>query len=213
MKQLILLSALLISFTNLAQTEKGSYYLSGLSNANFNLNRGFYYTEEQGLEANNIKQTQVQVGLSGGYFIVDNFAVGLIVNAARSKRFSGSLFNQEATNYLNQSISVGPSFSYFFHKESNWRPFVSTSVRYGRTRIDFEQFNATSKAKNLNIGLNAGIAYFISENWSINGGIQTLGRWELGENIFGTDDLDDNFGKSNFSSLNFSGALGLTIYF
>lgn len=210
MKELILLTVIIFSLNTNAQTEKGSFFISGLSNVNFTLNRNYSYNEVQGLNGSNTQHTRVQVAFSGGYFVLNNFSIGLGISGLREKRFMGSFFDQKPADYLNQAIAIGPELSYLFLPESRWRPFVSTSVLHGWQKVHLGHTGVTGTGRDLHIGVNAGLAYFINEKWSINGGIHSSGSWYFsGKSSSG----NESFWKTNFRSLNFSGAFGMTFFF
>jgi outer membrane protein W len=119
-----------------AQTEKGDWLVGG----NLSLN-----TANQ--------NTVITVAPSAGYFFLNNFAAGALVN-----------LNYRKTG-VNKStdFAIGPVARYYFGKMENpFRPFVIGDITFGSTKL--KNGGATSTVNSSNYLLGAGGAYFINGN-------------------------------------------------
>jgi len=131
------------------QTEKGNYFIGG--SGNFTLRTSFEDTSS----------SIVFMSLKGGRFIKNNFALGTSINSFyRWGRFS--------TNAHETNLNV---FARKYFGKSKLKPFTELGAGvsyYGsrlRNRQTFESFSDSSFG--LNLDLNAGLSYFVSDNLSI----------------------------------------------
>ena len=139
-----------------AQTDQGSMLVGGSA--------GLDYTVQSGNRAFN-----ASLSPQGGYFVIDNFAMGLRVplglqsSTSRTANPSGG---DVESNTLTYRAGIGPFLRYYFGK-SAIRPFVNggADYQYSRTREkdDFSERNRIQRQDSYSIFGGAGMAYFISQ--------------------------------------------------
>lgn len=160
-----------------AQTDQGSMLVGGSA--------GLDYTVQS---AN--KVFNASLSPQGGYFLVDNFAVGLRMPLGLQSisSISSAVPNSDATNKtrtLTYRVGVGPFVRYYFGK-SAIRPFVNggADYQYSRTRVkdSYPAQVRTEREDSYSIFGGAGMAYFISQFV----GLET----QLGYTYFRSDKLN-----------------------
>ncbi len=123
-----------------AQTEKGSVIISGTTNLGFNNEKVTYKAGSITEEAPKINTFSITP--SFGYFVADDFALGIDVNAfisTKTEEFAGSNYVTKTTRF-----TAMPTFTYFFHNESSFIPYLRAGVGYG-TNKEKESYLGNSK--------------------------------------------------------------------
>ena len=128
MKKLLLLTLLifLVTYTTASsQTEKGKYLVGAASNMEFR----FSFEEPD-------KELQISMIPQAGYFVADQFALGISV-PARIRHYFNTF------NVVNKTaqISVGPFLRYYFGKPKKLMPFVHTGFDYGLGRFKQKKYD------------------------------------------------------------------------
>lgn len=172
-----------------AQTDQGSMLVGGSA--------GLDYTVRSDDKAFN-----ASLSPQGGYFVIDNFAVGLRIPMGlqnSTSRSSPSPDSEIETRTLTYRVGIGPFARYYFGK-SAIRPFINggADYQYSRTR---EKDNASERVliqrqDSYSIFGGVGMAYFISQFVGLES--------QLGYTYFRSDQLN------KYSSLGLT--VGLQIY-
>ncbi len=138
-----------------AQTDQGSMLVGGSA--------GLDYT----VQSNN-KVFNASLSPQGGYFVVDNFAVGLRIPLGLqsiSSKAAASSGSEIESNTLTYRVGIGPFARYYFGK-SAIRPFVNAGADYqfSRTREkdSFSEQRRVQREDSYSIFGGAGMAYFLS---------------------------------------------------
>jgi len=190
---LLSLLTLLISLTINAQTEKGKFRIGAFSN-------GFFTSTSNKFGGETFNKTKTySLSPSGGYFVADNFSVGLDIELSRSttKTRSGS---QED---ISAQIIVSPSFRYYFTK-NKLRPYFNASIGIGtdwretKNENNFNRFGINNSEKQefsiFTYRLGTGLALFLNNKISIDLGL-TFVKLEF------EDQLSSDFGESEADSI------------
>ncbi len=172
-----------------AQTDQGSMLVGGSA--------GLDYTVQS-----DDKVFNASLSPQGGYFVIDNFAVGLRIPMGlqnSTSRSSPSPDSEIETRTLTYRVGIGPFVRYYFGK-SAIRPFINggADYQYSRTR---EKDNASTgviiqRQDSYSIFGGVGMAYFISQFVGLES--------QLGYTYFRSDQLN------KYSSLGLT--VGLQIY-
>jgi len=157
MKKLLLISLIALCINNLqAQMQQGKFFIGGSTNLNATFLK--YKSDDNG-QTSTSNMSKIDFGLSGGYFIANNIALGLFNSLTYSK-----------TDYSKATmISIGPVGRIYFGN-SHVRPILSGSFGY-----TFEKQNETysgvgsydSKFSGANFSLSGGAAFIFSESVSL----------------------------------------------
>lgn len=128
MKKSLLLTLLifLITYsTASSQTEKGKYFVGAASTLDFKFS---FVTPD--------KELLINLAPQGGYFVADQFALGLSVPARIRHYF-------KASNVVNKTlqINIGPFLRYYFGKPKKLMPFVHTGFDYGLGRFKQKKYD------------------------------------------------------------------------
>lgn len=170
----IILLVVLHTYPCLAQTSKGRFIISGngfleFSSTKTDINSGI---SNNGIQFTGPKTIQLDFTPSLGYFVFDNFYVGLAIPF--------SFFNEEdPTRFVRKTkdwdISIGPQLGYFFGKKK-FKPSVRGVIGYGggksKMRSDYilsphsndntEKVDYETKYAVLNYEIGGGAAYFFN---------------------------------------------------
>ncbi len=176
----------------LAQTDQGSWLMGGSA--------GLDYTVQSSSRIFN-----VSLSPQTGYFVADNFAVGLRLPLGLQSNFTRNMGTggvRTENRMLTYRVGIGPFVRYYFGK-SAIRPFVNagTDYQFSRTRVK-ENYSDGSKEIRLSredsysLFGGVGMAYFISQFVGLES--------QLGYTYFRSDELN------KYSRLGLS--VGLQIY-
>ncbi|MDO5664687.1 MAG: hypothetical protein Q4G63_05455 [Bacteroidia bacterium] len=162
MKHRIIIVTLITVFalTSLqAQTKQGHFIIGGASSIEVSQTKGGFSTAPS-----ESKVTTISIKPEVGYFLFDNFSVGLSANLLGYT--SGS---------VSGDASLLSEFKYFF-QGTNYRPFVKANMgyRYKNLRDIFSMVMYVNEAHGLAFGGGVGGAFFVRENLSIDLELQYL---------------------------------------
>lgn len=148
-----------------AQTEKGTFVLSGKTDLHFLFSQNTYGTDS--INVSRVKSNEFGFSFGAGYFIADNFSVGL--SAAynyldtRGESYQGP---QGAVEEITSTMGIIPQASYYFPVEGKLKPSVAVGIGYNWMKVRNSQSptdnNITyyGSGPSYNGGLSA--SYFIS---------------------------------------------------
>ncbi|MGI6342626.1 MAG: outer membrane beta-barrel protein [Bacteroidales bacterium] len=143
----IFISLLLLASTlAYSQTEKGKWHLSGSSSIQV-------ANSSISVAGRTHSATTIIFNPSVGYFVAKNFSLAMDM---------GVMSQDGETNF-----SVIPTASYFFPTRSNLRPVAQVGVGYS-------QLSGYGRSSGVVVGAGIGVAYFASENISVDIGMQYL---------------------------------------
>ncbi len=198
MKKLLLLAFVLICVSGFSQTTKGRFIVSGA--AGLQINAGTLNYEFDGDEFSETKQTTIQFTPSFGYFVIDNLAVGLSGGITSTTQKDGD------DKYTSTSLAIAPTAMYFFPVEGKIKPFVQVGVGINSSTNKFvsdEGPDEKDSYSGLLLSGGGGVAFFINENVSFNGG--------LSYNRSSMKNSDEEDYKIKQGIL--SGIIGISVYF
>jgi outer membrane protein len=161
MKKLLLtlVCFLMLTIGTMAQTTSGSIALGG----------GVSFTSTtQETGAQDTKTTQVQFIPSAGYFVADNFMVGLNLGLASSKTKNGTAETKSS------EFAVGPFARYYMFTSNDKFAFTGEAgLLFGS-----DKFTPTSgneqKGSSMNFYISPGFTYFLSEKWGLDFQLQGI---------------------------------------
>ena len=151
-KRISILCALFCMVTVLAkgQTTSGSMMVGGVFQ--------IYSASQQ----NNDDYEYSEVGFSPsfGYFVSDNFAVGLSIGFNSTKQDNG------ATSQKNTAFSFGPFARYYkFTSNEQFAFFAQAGLNFGSGKYD-QTPGGESKNSYVNFNVSPGFAYFFNNHWA-----------------------------------------------
>lgn len=157
MKKLLLVGAIALFGAVNAQTQKGTWMLSGKTELSFNSAKT--KLEVQGNNFGETKTTTVSLSPAASYFVIDNLAVGLGL----------SYTSQKIEDQKSNTFAILPQATYFFPVNGEVKPFIEAGIGYAtnKTTIMGEDANFNGLA----YGFGAGVAYFINPNVAFNLGV------------------------------------------
>ena len=209
MKKLILISSFLCNVVLFSQTEQGRFFVSGGSNGNVSLTKAVDHNSSSlFLNGNSLN---INTGISGGYFVLNNFSVGLNTSWSRQVRTQHSLFTSKKNKSINNLLYLAADFRYYFSPERQLRPYVgllggagkSYGKPMGQTGISMKRFDIVSNAQ-------FGLAYFINERISIDGKFVTTAQWYKTKNNY---PVPNSFNQYKLRQMQFNLGFGMTFYF
>ncbi|MCD9018358.1 porin family protein [Parachryseolinea silvisoli] len=157
MKKLLSICVLAVGVAGYAQaqTTAGNMLLGG----------GIGYTsQKQETAGDDATNNTFSFTPSFGYFVADNFAVGLNLDFASSNRENWDEFNGEykVTDFLFEPFAR----YYMFTPNDKFAFFVEGALGFGSRKVDPEDFDET-KSGMFRFRASPGFAYFISDKWSL----------------------------------------------
>jgi outer membrane protein len=186
MKKIFLLVALLFSAIITAQTEKGTFAISGKTGLGFSSTTLKH--ENSGNTIDGPKTSSFNISPSFGYFIIDNLSLGLDFNyttlTTKQKAVfldSGSIggFTIVDEKITQNTLTIVPTATYFFAKGKT-RPYINAGIGFGSieqkkkysgpSTDDDMSYNPSSN-NGLVWGAGAGLAYFVSKTVSFDLGL------------------------------------------
>lgn len=194
MKKLFLAVSLAFFCVMSAQTEKGSFIISGKTGLDFTSNNVKY--KMGGQTTDGPKTNTFNISPTIGYFVVDNFALGLAFDykTSTSKQqieiLSSNItggYTTEKTKERQTTLSIVPNATYFFSKGKT-RPYLGAGLGLANTK--YQKSDYTNNSSN-----GDQFSYFSSNNnglvWTANGGLLFL----IAPNI----SIDLGLGYANYS--------------
>lgn len=145
----------LLSFGALAQRTAGTLALGGGASVRF--------TKNEAGANNTVKATNISFLPNVGYFIADDFAIGMELSLSTSSTES----NNQTSN--GTSYSVGPAARYY--KQIGSTPltiFGQAGIYFGGGKNEVTTGPVTSELKSSSFGIyvSPGFAYFFNEHWA-----------------------------------------------
>jgi outer membrane protein len=185
MKKLLLVAFLTSSLSIFAQTEEGTWMIQGDTNLSLKgvASEFEYDGESTGVETS-VGTFEFNPAVS--YFVADNLAIGLglgLSSTATELEIDGFKFEETSATF-----AVMPQVTYFFGS-SRTRPYLGVGLGLMSTVTDDGDNEATYSG--FGFGLNGGAAIFLSDNVSLNLGLEFAGA-SLTEKD--DDDLKMNLG-------------------
>lgn len=187
--------AILVLFTTTvkAQTAKGNMVIGGSFR---------FSSNTQQTTNDDLKSSSFGISPSFGYFVSDNFAVG--VNGG---------FN--SINYSNDdkqtSFNFGPFVRYYkFIADDKFAFTADAGFGFGSGKYDSE-LNVDSKTSSFNLYVSPGFAYFFSPKWSLDFQLQGISysRNDPNKDVDNDKNANFTFGVSSFNpSLGFRYFIG-----
>jgi len=186
-KLLILILAVgLVIPTVWAQTTKGSFAVGG----------GISYNSNSNTNEVQYKTNSFQFSPQAGYFVGDNFEVGLEFGLSTSKY---GFEDDEPTK--NNSLSVGP-FARYYKFTSNDRFAFTAQAGFSIGSGKITQPNGNEqKSGNFGIYLSPGFTYFLSEKWGLDFQLQgiSFGTSDPNKDVDNNEQTYFTFGVSSFN--------------
>lgn len=167
-KLLIFIAVAMFSLTTFSQTNKGTILIDAQSNLSLSFTT--QKSEYNGLSSDADKSTNLILSPSMGYFIADNFVLGLSLPV----RFYSS--KEEDYTVSQTSFGFGP-FARFYFGTSNIKPFLQANVGYVTNSYKIENSfdNENGSSNGILFGFGGGVAFFIKESIAINASISYTG--------------------------------------
>lgn len=202
MKKLLLASAIALFASVQAQTEKGSWVVSGKTGIGFNSATTKY--SAQGHSVDGPEVSTFSVTPSVGYFVIDNLAVGVDLGFTSTKTtFKNSDLD---VNYEDkqQLFSILPNATYYFATATKARPYLGAGIGYGSlTASDIFSGDQTTKGGFL-WGVKGGLVYLLNSTVGLDLGV--------GYNSFTTKQTESGVElKTTANTLGVNG--GITLFF
>lgn len=175
MKKLIFVLTIAFFGTITAQTEKGSVIISGQTNLGFISNSVKYKSSGQTYDGP--KTNTFNISPSVGYFVADNFAIGLAIDyKSTTTKLSNNInpFDPNDPTYSNvtketvNTITFIPNASYYF-SQGKTRPYLSAGI--GLANTSYKYNNNTTKSNGLAWSANGGLLVIIAQNVALDFGL------------------------------------------
>jgi len=218
MKKVILIAmACFAIITCQSQTEKGKMFIGGL--INFSDGNTSYY-DTSGLTGTS-KNYHFQITPNYGYFIKDNFAIGVNLNYLTQSTTNDNTNNSAANiNYTQTKNIYGAGVFARYYKKliGNFMFIANGSIAYnyevdGETGIS-DPINENNKINSFNVTITPGLVYFISPKFGLE---TTFGNLNYSYSSTKNNDTSSQskINTSNFGlNLDFSAfSFGVNYYF
>lgn len=159
-KSLLVAAVAVFGLSNVnAQTDMGSWMFGGGSSFSFSSSKSTPEFDGEELDEES-KVSSINFTADANYFIVENLAVGVELLVNTTKNEIDSPFGEG--EYKTNSFGVLPGATYYF-KNDNIAPFVGAKIGYMSAGGEEDD----SKFSGLAYGGEAGVAFFINSNVSV----------------------------------------------
>jgi outer membrane protein len=210
LKSILILSLFLCSFVGFSQTDqetpmptaKGNFLIGGSSSFNFSSSKPKTKSDSGGTRDTGVKESSFSFTPSGGYFVVDNLAVGAGIS------FNSSKTTLDDTDFESTSTSfVFSPFARYYFTEGNIKPFLQGTVGFGSANFKSDDGFGESESKFsvFDYGFDGGVAFFIGNRASIDVGVG------YSSSSFKAKENNDNNVRSINSGIGFNA--GFNIFF
>jgi long-subunit fatty acid transport protein len=137
-----------------------------------------------GQNESSTRLTTINIQPRVGYFVTNNFVLGLDVAISRSS------YNDDDSDYESNGISAGPFVRYYFPGDKIM-PFIEAYGSYGIITAKYESDYSDSKDKNnlTSVGGGAGLAFILSKKVNLD--------LMAGYNSFTRKDDDSDYSSSS----------------
>ena len=199
-KLLIVLVCIFPGFAK-AQVSEGSIFLGG----------SFSYTSEKE-PANQSFPESKTIGFNSspsfGYFLSDNFAIGIGAN------FRSQVTEQDAFERTFTSINLGPFVRYYLPTSGDKFFFMAQSgINFGRAKTEIlnPQTTSVSKTSTFNFYISPGFSYFFSDKWALDFQLAGISYNSFDPNTSG-DSKNDKSTTFVFGAESFNPSLGFRFF-
>lgn len=176
-KLLVIVATAMFSLTTFSQTNKGTVLIDGQSS--FDLS--FLNTEDEGyFQPQKTSSTTLSLSPSVGYFVSNNFVMGLSIQLRSTK----------IEDYTVSTIGAGPFARYYFGS-SNINPFIQGE--FGISSSTAKLGTQSSKSSGFGYGIGGGVAFILTENVALNAVLEYGGTTEK--------DPDDSRSKTTIAGI------------
>jgi long-subunit fatty acid transport protein len=194
-KLTVILFMLVCGFGAQAQTSQGSVSLGG------GINFGSSKSEQPG---NDSKVTSVSFSPQVGYFVVDNFELGLALNVS-----SQSVKPSTGTDYKYNYFGVGPFARYYVFTSNEQFAFFG-DARFGFNASKYKpETGSDTKGSSIAFSVSPGFVFFPTKHWGIELSLTLLNITSQDPN---KDADDDKITNVNFGFNSLSTGLGVKYY-
>ena len=176
MKKLLLVASLAICGALSAQAEKGSWVISGSTSLGFN--NVSSKVKFNGGSFDGPKTTSFNVTPAFGYFVANNFAIGLDLAFKSTKNENTEFFNGETFNYESKenTVIVMPTGTYYFKSASKVMPYLGAGIGYFSSTNRFSSdlssdFDSKTTVDGLAWGAKGGLVYLVTPSIGIDLGL------------------------------------------
>jgi opacity protein-like surface antigen len=190
----LLISLLLVSVASFSQTEKGSFYLSGISSLTFSRTVSTVFDQGASDIESSLDINTFNIRSEFGYFLAKDLALGLAIDYTYSKNFKTS--EPDVT----KETLLMPCLMYVIPLKSSLRPYaqigaglISAKVGESTEEVSFFGFAFAGMV---------GAKYFFNETFALDLGVQ-LSSAQLSSD---EDDLD-------LDTQNLTAGIGFSFYF
>lgn len=181
MKKVLLTAVAVFSLTFVNAQEEKETKGFGFSKGNIIVegNLGFSSDKETNSDKfgdlDETKTSSFNFNPKAGYFISDKFAVGveLMVGSGKSEKTVFGIPNV-TTETTNNSFGAGVFARYYFLElGERFKTYTEAGLGFGSTKYEANGVE-TKKDSNLNLGIDLGINYFVTEKMAINFGLANV---------------------------------------
>ncbi|WP_312821996.1 OmpW family outer membrane protein [Epilithonimonas sp.] len=176
MKKLFLVGALALFGAMNAQTEKGSWVISGSTTIGFNNTSS--KVKYNGNSVDGPKTTSFNIKPSAGYFVANNIAVGVDLSFTSTKNESTQYFFDQELNFESKSntVVVMPNATYYFKSASKVMPYLGAGIGYFSNTIKYpSDFSSNEEVKEtidgLAWGAKGGVVFLVTPSIGIDLGL------------------------------------------
>lgn len=189
----LLIALLLLSVASFSQTEKGAFYLSGISSLNFSRSVSTVFNGgTTGIESS-LDINLINLRSEFGFFIVRDLALGLAINYTHTKNFKTSEPDKTTETLLM------PCLMYVIPLKSSLRPYA----QIGAGVANFKQGEGFDEESFFGMVLAGviGVKYFINETIAMDLGVQ-----------ISSAKLTSNEGDLDLDTDNLTAGIGFSIF-
>ena len=157
-----------------AQTKKGNFALSGKTDLNFLFSNN--QVKMDSVKFGSGKSYQFGVSTGMGYFVADDFMVGVSGSYSYiySKPEPGS--NQYSSENITTTLGIIPQVTYYLPVEGKLRPSITAGAGYlwlkERDSRITDNNNLLNSLSGLSLNGAAGVSYFFNQSVSLDFGVQ-----------------------------------------
>jgi hypothetical protein len=157
MKYLLILFFALGTFFAQAQTSKGGFLVSG--------GISFIHRNDEYPSSSSTKYSSLSITPRVGYFIKNNFAIGLSLPLSLTDQMSNSIHGSYGAK--SWSLGTGPFIRYYFPLTEKLFVLTEAGYSWNTNHTKYSENGSFQKEKARQLTLGAGAAYFINKNVAI----------------------------------------------
>jgi len=159
-KSILILLLLFSSTIVFGQLEKGKFFIQGSSSIGISSEKYTYISGGTSTESS--KTTHFGFYPKAGYFVIDNFVLGLAINVSTNKTKAISGSNESHSN----DLTIGPFVRYYFLPQDKLKPMAEISFGAGgsKDKSTGSGYNSESKYGIFQYSIGAGASYFVSDH-------------------------------------------------